>query len=943
MAGPPASARGRLNDARAAPDRSWPAAASGAPLFRGGCDILSPSGFRTGRSGARVASDAPAMAASRFLLKIAPPKLGRALPQRPRLERLWSVISDRTAIVVTAPQGFGKTTLLAQWRRRWLERGAYVAWITLDAQDDRAQFVDLLAFALAQATGRESFELAAKQGHDRENRELEALTTLLAEVATLATPTVLVLDDVHRMPTAALGSLLTYLLNNAPPNLQFLIGTRRPLDLQLSDLMAAGQLAALGPPDLRLDADESREVLRARFGARIGLDEAARVFELTEGWPLGLQLAADTIERSADAGVALGELSARRGDIQRFFFESMLSRLPADAADFFVRSAILETMNADLCAAVTGHPDAAGLLEAAPQVSPVVVQTETPGWLRLHGMARDFLLGQFDRLPVAERNGCYERAAAWYAANGQYQEAARHAWAAGNVPLAISHATRCLRDIASEGRLGEARDWIRRIPAAAMARDVELQLTVAWIQALGEAPQGVPEAIDRILARPDLDDRARFEAAIVSSASAQFCDRVGVVLPALAPWQPPPPRAPPLHVFAIANSIGMCRMLSGEPARGREVLLAHLATAPRDPGMRLVTAFMEFAVALSHLLECNAVRAETLLAPQLVAAERDMGRRSLIAAMCASLLGTARALQGDYDGALALLADRLDVVERIGLPEPIIFAYRVIAEVAIRRGEEARAIEAWSSLRELGAARGLPRLEVMALTGNAMVHARGLRTETASACLAEAVGLRALFDAPEYRPLAPRLDQRIALARACILHANGDYEGVVAALDPSRQGLGVAARNPDGLAARAMRAVALHRLGLPGAHEVLNEALGLAEIGGARNYVETFHPAVAELLATVRPVPVSSRAVVQPEPAQRPPADVAAVSGLLTPKEAQILSLLAGGLANKEIARAMDIGEQTVKWHLKNVFFKLNAASRRHAVDRARLLGLLSA
>ena len=885
------------------------------------------------------------MAASRFLLKIAPPKLGRALPQRPRLERLWSVISDRTAIVVTAPQGFGKTTLLAQWRRRWLERGAYVAWITLDAQDDRAQFVDLLAFALAQATGRESFEVAAMQVRDQENRELEALTALLAEVATLATPTVLVLDDVHRMPQAALGSLLTYLLNNAPPNLQFLLGTRRALDLQLADLMAAGQLAALGPVDLRLDADESREVLRARFGARIGLDDAARVQELTEGWPLGLQLAADTIERAADAGAAIGELSARRGDIQRFFFESMLSRLPADQADFFVRSAILETMHADLCAAVTGHPDTARLLEEAPRVSPVVVQTETPGWLRLHAMARDFLRGQFDRLPAAERNLCHERASAWYAANGQYQEAARHAWAAGNEALAISHAARSLRYIAGAGRLAEARDWLKRIPSAALARDVELQLTAAWIQALGDAPQGVPEVIDRILALPNLDDQARFEAAIIGAVSAQFCDRIGLVRDLLAPWQPPPSCAQPLHLWSIANSLALNAMLSGETARGREILASYIASATRDPAFRLLPSLAEFMVSLSHLLECNAVRAEALLVPQLAAAERDMGRRSMIAAMCASLLGTARALQGEYDGALAVLADRLDVVERIGLPEPIIFAHRVLAEVAIRRGEEARALEAWSALRELGAARGLPRLSVMAVTGMAMVHARGARIETAIECLAEAVELRALFDAPEYRPLAPRLDQRIALARACICVATGDHEGVIAALAPGGEGLGAAARNPDGLAARALRAVALHQLGWPGARELLNEALGLAEIGGARNYVETFHPAVAELIGTIRPGPAAVRATApsEPAPAPRPAADGAAVSGLLTPKEAQILSLLAGGLANKEIARAMDIGEQTVKWHLKNVFFKLNAASRRHAVDRARLLGLLSA
>ncbi len=66
-----------------------------------------------------------------------------------------------------------------------------------------------------------------------------------------------------------------------------------------------------------------------------------------------------------------------------------------------------------------------------------------------------------------------------------------------------------------------------------------------------------------------------------------------------------------------------------------------------------------------------------------------------------------------------------------------------------------------------------------------------------------------------------------------------------------------------------------------------------------------------------------------------------APSGLLTPKEARVLSLLVTGKANKEIARAMDISETTVKWHLRNVFFKLNAATRKHAVDRARLLGLI--
>jgi len=121
----------------------------------------------------------------------------------------------------------------------------------------------------------------------QENRELDALTSLLAEVAALATTTVIILDDAHRMPQGTLRELLSYLLHNAPPNLQFLVGSRRPLELQVGDLLASGRLGAVVAGDLRLTLEESREFLRARFGDRIGLDDVVRLHELTEGWPLG--------------------------------------------------------------------------------------------------------------------------------------------------------------------------------------------------------------------------------------------------------------------------------------------------------------------------------------------------------------------------------------------------------------------------------------------------------------------------------------------------------------------------------------------------------------------------------------------------------------------------------------------------------------------------------
>jgi LuxR family transcriptional regulator, maltose regulon positive regulatory protein len=888
------------------------------------------------------------MVASRLLLKTAPPKLGRALPTRPTLEQRWAEINDRTAILVTAPQGFGKTTLLAQWRRRWLERGAFVAWATLDAQDERAQFIDLLGFALRQATGRDSFSLATMQGRLQENPEIEALTTLLADVAALATQTVIMLDDAHRMPQVALSELLTYLLNNAPPNLQFVIGTRRPLDLQLADLMARGQLATIGTRDLRLDPAESREILSVRFGSRIGLDEAARLYDLTEGWPLGLQLAAATIERSSDQHAAIGELSARRGDIERFFFESMMSRLTPAEAGFVVRISILELMNADLCGAVTGFPDAARMLESAVRGSPVVMLSEDREWVRLHAMARDFLLGQFDRLPVEERSACYERAAAWYAAHGQYQEAARHAWAAGNEPLAIAHASRCLRDIGSEGRLGEARDWMRRMPPSAVERDVGLQLTAAWIRALGDSPESVPAAVEHILHRPDCDEGCRFEAALVSAAAAMFCDKPGMVVDALSGLEDLPTWATPQQAVSLANSRALYALHCGDTGRARLLLDPHVQLRSHEPSMRLPLAFGEMAVGLSHILDGNPVRAATLLQPALARAERDMGRRSVVASMFAGVLSAALYLRGDGDAALALLADRLDVIERAGMPDPIVLAYRVLAESAMRRGEHARALDALEALRELGVKREIPRLVLAAHVGGVRLHVQQSCIETATEQLAAAVALRPVFEKPAYRPFLPYMDRRLAIATASVHLATGDPALAEAALLAASELPASLGRGPDTLVARALRALAQHQLGRPGAAELLSEALCLADLGGMRWIVEEAHPGIASMLKRAASA-AGQRMTGGPVDAgdsRGAPAtvgDTMTSSGLLTPKEAHILSLLAAGMANKEIARAMDIGEQTVKWHLKNVFFKLNAASRRHAVDRARLLGLISA
>jgi LuxR family maltose regulon positive regulatory protein len=513
--------------------------------------------------------------------------------------------------------------------------------------------------------------------------------------------------------------------------------------------------------------------------------------------------------------------------------------------------------------------------------------------------------------------------------------------------MALAHASSCLRDIASGGRLGEARDWIRRLPAAAMSRDVGLQLTAAWICSLGDEPASVPHLVEQIRRHPQFDAMCMLEAALISAAAADFCDQPGRIEEALRDLRQLPADATPLHVVSFANTRAILALHQGNPEGARRILDETIDSVPREPLMRMALGFTDVICGIAHLWEGDPEKAAAVLRPRLAVAEHELGRRSVVAAMLAGAYAAALYLLDDLDQALAVLADRLDVIERAGMPDPIILAYRVLAEAAVRRGDERRALDTLQSLQDVGAARRMPRLVASSLMDQVRIHLAASRVETASELLQTMAALRAAFELPESRPLLRLFDRRLAMLTASVSLSRFDPGGAETALAAIGDVPASLRFNPDVLNSRALKALAAHERGQAGAREQLIEVMSLAELRGMRRLIETWHPAFAAVLGTS--VPRKSTQERQTGVERRTAAartgvgEAPVASGLLTPKEAQILSLLASGMANKEIARAMDIGEQTVKWHLKNVFFKLNAASRRHAVDRARVLGLLSA
>jgi LuxR family maltose regulon positive regulatory protein len=872
-----------------------------------------------------------------LILKSTPPRLARGALERPRFTEVWQQVRERTAIGVIASAGFGKTTLMLQWRRLGLERGAFVAWLGADAQDEPARFALALLHSLRVATGRASLEPLAVLCATQPDREIEAMTALLAEVASLGIETVLMLDDAERLPDASARSLLAYLLHNAPPNLHVLLGSRAPLAVPTAELSAKGNLALLHAPDLRLLQEESIEILSRRFGSRIDLDQCVRLHDATEGWPIGLQLAASTIERSNDLAAAIGSLSGRHGDIQGYFLESLFAKLPAEIAEFLVQVSILERLSVELCEALTHCGHSAEYLDRLMQETPFLAAAEHQHWLRLHPLARDFLLARFERLPAEERDVLHCRAYHWFARGERFHEAACHALAAGDLTATQAHAARSLWTLGTQGRLTEARAWLERIPPAVLAEDVELRLIAAWIIAFSDRNAEAQETSLAVLRDPNASPRARLIATRVAGAAVLFADRVGLVNDLVERWPDEADESTePLYRLAHENGLAMLALQAGRNAEVRE----RGERAPAEsssPTLPLALAFSRAMVALSLLHEGDAFRVDAFLRPLLRDAERDSGRRGMLPCVYAPVLAATMREQGDAAGALALLADRLDVIERSGVPDMVLLAYRTLADAAVDQGDERRALHVLENMEAFGRRRDLPRLVAHSLAARVRLHCHRARINAARDLLTRMEALESRFEEVDFQPLAGQFHLWRALARAQFALATGAHAQAEVSLLEGEALATTLGRGRERLMVMGMRAVLATARGEQEPSSHLLEAVELSEIGGFRRSLPDAHPALAAMIARLKP---AQPAVPVPAPAAAP-AVAAGAGALLTPKEAHILGLLNSGMSNKGIARAMEISEQTVKWHLKNLFVKLSAPSRQHAVGRARLLGLI--
>lgn len=914
--------------------------------------------------------------------KLAPPRTPRNVVHRPGILAALDLGCDRVLTVVQAPAGFGKSTVLTEWRQRLLERGRIVAWVTLDEDDDDpAQFAAYVTRALAEALGPLAEDAAEFTAESETAPPKVRLTSVINALDRIDARITLVLDDFERIHSSAVHDLVSFLLLRAPANLSVVIATRSEPALPLAYLRAHDELVEVGPEQLRFDLDDTQRFLAASASSlRLDAAQAKALFDATEGWVTGLQIASIALRGQTDAGALIAGFSGKSKAINAYLAESVLPTLDPAVVDVLLRTSILERFNGPLCEAVAGVPPgegAARLLQLHQQNLFLQALDDENRWFRYHALFRDFLRAELDRRAPDRIPGLHVAAARWFADAGFWTEAVRHALAADRLDLATDWVERCAMREVEASRVHELLAWVRKLPAESVRTRHRLRVAMAWALML------TLQLDDALAVVEDLAAQTR---ATASSApletellALRFCiialkDQTAAALPlgeqclGRLDTVSVDEEHSTLVVQAFLNGLTHCYQKAGRVQEARAMQSPERYPLLQDTSRNLVTqAYRAILLSACDLREGKLHQGAREMREALRLAELHAGTRSAAATMIACSLAAVHYEWDDLDKADELLADRIDIVDETCYLDSVRLAYLTRARVAAVRGDDDGAHSILDRAEHIALRRGWTRLGALVLAERVRLWLDAGRPLEAEAALQ-----RLESSTPPVAPSVPSAASETwrvrCLARArWLLHLNRHAEAaellraVLADEDPDRSPYPCAR-------VRVMLAVALWQgQQVERARAEVRALLEVGEKSGIVRSIADEGSTIASLIvqeleasaagtgeavmawratlrsalgkgASTNAAPPSSDVGVARETA------TGARETLVEPlsaREREILSLIARGMSNEQAARALRLGTETVKWHLKNVYSKLGVSRRTLAVHRARKLDLL--
>jgi LuxR family maltose regulon positive regulatory protein len=863
------------------------------------------------------------------------------LARRGLFERLTTGCQAGVTLI-SAPPGSGKTVLL----RSWIDDSGLAgrtAWVTVDRNErDPQRFWLSVVDKLRGLIGADAFveRLAPSPDFDGD----AVVDHLVAALALLEEPVVLVIDDLHELSSRAASAQLEVLLARRPPPLRVMLATRRDPQLGLHRLRLAGDLVDIRDPDLRFTLEEARELLRAG-GIELSEASSARLHARTEGWAAGLRLAALSLAGHPDPERFVAEFSGSERTVAEYLLAEVLERQPDEVRRMLLRTSFLDRVNGPLADLLGGGHDSEGILDRLEQQNAFVVALDADRtWFRYHQLFADLLRLELRRTDQSAVPALHRAAAQWYGRHGYVVEAVRHAQAGEDWQEAIRLLAEHAFSLALNGQEATVHSLLAVFPSE-LSSDPEL----AMLLALREMTAGTVEDCLAYLALAERNGQAvpperrpRFELTLsvtrlgLARRRGDFDRTLGEVR-RLGKWQGSG-RGGEVTLNKDSRSVALSELGIVELWAGRfEEAERHLQEGA-ELARRISRPYLEMSC-LAHLAVVAARRSydetRALSRRAMAIAEAQGWAGTLVDCVPLAALGIADVVQGRFEEAQHWL-DRAERALRPDIqPAAALLVHLALGMLHLALGRPGRALITLAEADRLQAILVTPHV-LTVQTRWFLVQAQ-LKLGDAEAARATLAGLSE----------GEREWGEVSVGTAALQLAEGDVRGAISSLAPVVAGAAPVLRELSVIDALLLDALAHDRLGERQAVESdIEQALDLAEPEAVifpfvtvpvRELLER-HPrhrtAHAGLLSVILDVLAGSLPPVSP-------GQVPELAEDLSASELRVLRFLPSNLSAPEIASELYLSTSTIKTHMRHIYTKLGVHHRTEAVERARQLGLL--
>jgi LuxR family maltose regulon positive regulatory protein len=933
------------------------------------------------------------------------PPIRPGLVSRPRLiERLDAGLGQnfgRRLSVISAPAGFGKTTLIAQWLNA---ARCSAAWLSLDESDHEvARFLAYVIAALRAVETRQHSAGVIGKGLLRELQSPQpppaeaVLTSLINDVATLPDRMLLVLDDYHLIEAQTIHDAVAFLLEHLPPQMHLVIATREDPPLALPRLRARGQLTELRAADLRFTSAEAAEFLNQAMGLDLAAKDITALEARTEGWIAGLQLAAISMQGREDTASLIKSFAGSHRYVLDYLLEEVLEQQSEGVQLFLLQTAILDRLTGSLCDAVrfglakspstsheagvrlnaveasTGQNVGQAILEALERANLFIVPLdEERRWYRYHRLFADLLRQRLRQMRREQVPVLHQRASEWYELNGFVEQAIEHALQTEDYERPARLLDEQAEAIWLRGEHAKLRRWLAKLPDEVVFSRPQLCLFHAWYLFAG-GQQDVAER--RLQACERRFEPASRDAAGISppNGADRFSDAermklkgMAAVIRAFMATYLGDVEAMALHARQAleclpeeeliwrsnaALALGDAQGFKGDVAAAYKARLqAAEAAAQAGDTFFSTMAYMKVAVTLRE--QARLRHTVALCQREIQRADTSgLPRGSLVGALLA-IWGEALAEMGDLEEAIDLANQGVALTER-GVDLALRgWSYLCISRILFSAGDLDGVEKIFQRVRATARDSNLPAwITTQIAAWQARVWLAQDRVEAAS----EWAGQRGLEPGGEPNALHEldfaSLLEYVVLAR--ILIAQGKLDETHGLLPWMFEAAEAGGRTSKSIEILGIQALAFQAEGkVTRAIQALQRALTLAEPEGFIRIFVDEGPPMARLLyeAAARGIaPVYARRLLSAFPADEPgrlgrPEIEAPEQDLIEPlseRELEVLQLIAQGLTNREIASRLFLSLNTVKAHNRNIYGKLSVHNRTQAIARSQALGIL--